>query len=74
MTLDSAMYMASHHLIDMMVEMQTRNEDGLKALWAQIKTMWLYSTNPEAQRIIDEGKKMVNFKDYFGYGLFICKK
>ena len=66
--------LASHHLIDLMVEMQTRNEDGFKALLAQIKAMWLYSTNPEAQRIMDEGKKMVNFKDYFGYGLFICKK
>ena len=65
---------ASHHIIDMMVEMQTRREDGLKSVWAQIKTMWLYATNPEAQRIIDEGKKMVNFKDQFGYGLFICKK
>ncbi len=65
---------ASHHIIDMMVETQTRSEDGLKTLWAQLKAMWLYSTNPEAQRIMDEGKKMVNFKDHFGYGLFICKK
>lgn len=65
---------ASHHLIDMMVEMETRKEDGIKTLWAQLKTMWLYATNPEAQRIIDEGKKMANFKDDFGYGLFICKK
>lgn len=65
---------ASHHLIDVNVEMQARFEDGTKSLLSQIKAMWLYATNPEAKRIIDEGKKMAMFKEQFGYGLFICKK
>jgi hypothetical protein len=56
------------------VEMQARMEDGAKSLMSQIKGMWLYATNPEAKRIIDEGKKMAMFKEQFGYGLFICKK
>lgn len=65
---------ASHHLIDMNVEMETRKEDGMKTLMAQIKSMWLYMTNPEAKKIMDEGKKMVYFQGHFGYGLFVCKK
>jgi ubiquinone/menaquinone biosynthesis C-methylase UbiE len=65
---------ASHHLMDMDVEMETRREDGFKTFVAAIKSMWLYMTNPEAKRIIDEGNKMVNFMGEFGYGLFICRK
>jgi ubiquinone/menaquinone biosynthesis C-methylase UbiE len=65
---------ASHHLIDLNVEMETRREDGFKAFAANIKSMWLYMTNPEAKRIIDEGRKMAQFQGEFGYGLFVCCK
>jgi ubiquinone/menaquinone biosynthesis C-methylase UbiE len=65
---------ASHHIMDMNVEMETRREDGFKSLVAGIKSMWLYMTNPEAKRIIDEGNKMGQFLGEFGYGLLICHK
>ncbi|AFD00860.1 Methylase involved in ubiquinone/menaquinone biosynthesis [Methanocella conradii HZ254] len=65
---------ASHHLLDMSVEMETRREDGLKSIAAGIKSMWLYMTNPEARKIIDEGRKMMSFQGEFGYGLFVSHK
>lgn len=65
---------ATHYLIDMNVEMQTRAEDGFKSFKAAIKSMWLYMTNPEAKKILEEGQKMVRFQGEFGYGLYICKK
>lgn len=65
---------ASHHLLDMDTEMATRREDGLKTFAAAIKSMWLYMTNPEAKRIIDEGNKMEQFVGEFGYGLYVCRK
>ncbi len=65
---------ASHHLIDPAVEMETQKEDGLKFLLAGIKSMWLYMTNPEARRIIDEGRRMMSLRDEFGYGLFVSYK
>ncbi len=65
---------ASHHLMDLNVEMETRREDGFKNFVASIKSMWLYMTNPEAKKIIDEGNKMGQFLGEFGYGLFICRK
>lgn len=65
---------ASHHLIDMSVEMETRKEDGFKSLVAGIKSMWLYMINPDAKKIMDEGRKMVQFQGEFGYGLFISRK
>jgi ubiquinone/menaquinone biosynthesis C-methylase UbiE len=65
---------ASHHLIDMQVEMETRREDGFKSFVAGIKTMWLYATNAEAKKIMDEGRKMYSFQGEFGYGLFISRK
>ena len=65
---------ASYHLIDAGVEMETQKEDGFKFLLAGIKSMWLYMTNPEARRIIDEGRKMMSLRDEFGYGLFVSYK
>jgi len=65
---------ASHHLMDMNTELETRREDGFKTFRAAIKSMWLYMTNPDAKRIIDEGNKMGQFLGEFGYGLFICHK
>jgi len=65
---------ASHHLMDLSTEMETRREDGFKTFAAAIKSMWLYMTNPEAKKIIDEGNKMGQFLGEFGYGLFICRK
>jgi ubiquinone/menaquinone biosynthesis C-methylase UbiE len=65
---------ASHHLMDVNVEMETRREDGLKTFRAAIKSMWLYMTNPDAQKIMDEGKKMMFFQGEFGYGLFVSRK
>jgi ubiquinone/menaquinone biosynthesis C-methylase UbiE len=65
---------ASHHLMDMNVEMETRMEDGLKTFRAAIKSMWLYMTNPDAQKIMDEGRKMMYFQGEFGYGLFVSRK
>ncbi|HTY90569.1 MAG TPA: class I SAM-dependent methyltransferase [Methanocella sp.] len=65
---------ASHYLMDLNTEMETRREDGLKTFAAAIKSMWLYMTNPDAKRIIDEGNKMGQFLGEFGYGLFVCRK
>jgi len=65
---------ASHHLLDMSVEMETRREDGLKSIAVGIKSMWLYMTNPEARKIIDEGRNMMSFQGKFGYGLFVSHK
>jgi len=65
---------ASHHLIDMNVEQETRREDGFKAFAASIKSMWLYMTNPDAKKIMDEGRKILQFQGEFGYGLFVCRK
>jgi hypothetical protein len=58
----------------MQVEMETRREDGFKSFVAGIKTMWLYATNAEAKKIMDEGRKMYSFQGEFGYGLFISRK
>jgi arsenite methyltransferase len=65
---------ASHHLIDMNVEMETRREDGFKTLVAGFKSMWLYMTNPEAKKIMDEGRKIAQFQGEFGYGLYVSRK
>lgn len=65
---------AGHHLMDLNAEMETRREDGFKTFAAAIKSMWLYMTNPEAKRIIEEGNKMGQFMGEFGYGLFVCRK
>ncbi len=65
---------ASHHLIDMAVEMETRREDGFKNFVAAIKSMWLYMTSPEAKKIMDEGRKIAGFQGEFGYGLYVSRK
>ncbi len=65
---------ASHHMFDLDVETETRREDGFKTLVANFKSMWLYMTNPEAKRIMDEGRKIMQFQGEFGYGLFISHK
>jgi ubiquinone/menaquinone biosynthesis C-methylase UbiE len=65
---------ASHHLFDIGVEMETRREDGLKTFTANLKSMWLYMTNPDAKKIMDEGRKIAQFQGEFGYGLFISRK
>jgi ubiquinone/menaquinone biosynthesis C-methylase UbiE len=65
---------ASHHLFDMSVEMETRREDGFKSLVAGFKSMWLYMTNPEAKKIMDQGQKMAQFQGEFGYGLYVSRK
>ena len=65
---------SSHHLIDLGVEMETRQEDGFRSFVAAIKSMWLYITNPEAKQIMDEGQKMAQFQDEFGYGLYVSRK
>ncbi len=65
---------SSHHLMDLNTEMETRREDGFKTFAAAVKSMWLYMTNPQAKKIIDEGNKMGQFMGEFGYGLFVCRK
>jgi ubiquinone/menaquinone biosynthesis C-methylase UbiE len=65
---------ATHHLINMQVEMETRQEDGFKSFIAMLKSMWLYATNEQAKKIMDEGKKIYAFRDEFGYGLFVSRK
>ena len=65
---------SSHHLIDLVVETETRQEDGFRSFVAAVKSMLLYFSNPEARRIMDEGKKMMYFKDDFGYGLYVSRK
>jgi ubiquinone/menaquinone biosynthesis C-methylase UbiE len=65
---------ASHHLFDMAVEMETRREDGFKTFAAAIKSMWLYMTNPEAKKIMDESRKLEQFQGEFGYGLYVSRK
>ncbi|MCD1293786.1 class I SAM-dependent methyltransferase [Methanocella sp. CWC-04] len=64
-----------HHIADPRVEMEARMADGkLKAMISQLRSMWLYMTNPEVKKIMDEGKKMFYYTDHFGYGLFVCRK
>jgi ubiquinone/menaquinone biosynthesis C-methylase UbiE len=64
---------AKHYIYDHNVEMEASVADGsMKLLISQIKSMWLYMTNPEIRKIMDESKRLVYYKDHFGYGLFIC--
>ncbi len=65
---------SSHHLINPQVEMETRQEDGFRSFIAMIKSMWLYSTNLEAKKIMIEAQKIGQFQNEFGYGLYISRK
>lgn len=65
---------ADYRLIDMKTEMETMREDGFKSFVAAIRSMWLYMTNPEAKKIMDEGRKMMYFQSEFGYGLYVSRK
>lgn len=65
---------SKHYTIDPRVEAEINREEGVSVFRSMIKSMWLYMTNPEARKIMDESKKLAYYTDHFGYGLFVCKK